>query len=404
MQCNKFFRYAFYFFFYIIIIYSFLLITQVILFQTTDYTLNSKSIVSDLPAHIQMSTVGIKEIPSYSLLFILYKIIYNIFVNQVSVAIFVVSMIILTIFYSAKYIQKNDTKKYSIAFYLILSLFIYLEAALYIQHLNVGRYLGFFQSGVWHNSTLIAMKLCSVFLLFSLTNIFYSLNELKAIKNTDLLIFSFLCAFTTSIKPNLIFALFPALFIFIALLFLFKKDISKKLLIQLALTTIPSFLVLYIQSRILYSNTNGSLFYIKPFYLMDMWNNRFHLPSIINFIIILLQSLFFPFLVLILNFKRIKLGGGINIYSFIWIATIISIIQAILLVDQRINDGNYLWGSYNMVFLLFLISIVEFINYIRGNSFSIRSKIIVFIVCFAFIMHTYSGYKYLNYMLKNFSF
>lgn len=69
MQCNKFFRYAFYFFFYIIIIYSFLLITQVILFQTTDYTLNSKSIVSDLPAHIQMSTVAINRHPS----FIFYK-------------------------------------------------------------------------------------------------------------------------------------------------------------------------------------------------------------------------------------------------------------------------------------------------------------------------------------------
>lgn len=395
LKGNNYTKYIYFTLFIIFIVYVIELISQVIIYQIGEFKFYL--IPSDLKTHIYMSVTGHEK---YSLLFITFGYIFQIFHNQVSIAVFIILIIFATIYLSAYYLNNNTDIK-SIYICLIFAILIYIESAIYIPELSDKRHLGLFASGVWHNSSLLAMKLMAIIFLMLIANILNKLNNNIPLKISDYLIFTFTAFISTWIKPNLTFVIYPALCIISIILFIKNKKLFKELFLLL-MTFLPSIAILYTQSKIMYSNGNtNEVIGFSPFFFINHHYNINNLPILLVFLTVTFQSFLFPISALMLLYNKLK---HVSTYLFVWIASIISVIQAIVLIETgwRKTHGNWTWAAYTITFLLFLVTTKELVNItpdIWKNGTLIK-KILLIFVYITLLVHIVYGFMYMHILLK----
>ena len=183
-------KYIYFFLYTIFIVYCIEVISQVIIYQIDEFKIVVIP-VTDLRAHIQMAISGHER---YSLLYIIFGYIYKIFNNQVSIAVFIILIIAATIYLAAYYLSTKTQIK-SIYICIIFAILVYIETAIYIPVLSENRHLGLFASGVWHNSSLIAMKLMAVILLIQISYLLNKLNNNVSLTLSDYLLFYTYCLY-----------------------------------------------------------------------------------------------------------------------------------------------------------------------------------------------------------------
>lgn len=216
-------------------------------------------------------------------------------------------------------------------------------------------------SGVWHNSSLVALKLTSLIMLFLFQSIAEKINQKQKIPHIELIIFAFAAMIGAWIKPNLVFVMYPALAVMIIIWFFKDKRLFKQLL-YLLLTIVPTLFILIIQTKIMFPDRIGEAIAIRPFMYMNFHYNIHHYPTFLIFILTVLQSFLFPLAALLLLWKYIKEMGN---YTYVWIFAIISLLEAVLIVELgwRQYHGNWTWGAYAAMFLLFLVTIEYLVKY-----------------------------------------
>ena len=387
-------KYIYYFFIALLFFYSIEIISQIIIYQIDEFKVKVWT-YSDLPTHIHMSITGHER---YSLLYIFFGMLYKIFPHQVSIAVCILIIIGITIYLAGRYLYKNtNLNNYSLC--LILALFAYIEAAVYILPLSPNRHLGLYMSGVWHNSSLIALKLTCLIMFFLFKSIAEKINQKQKIPYSEFIIFSLAAMIGAWIKPNLVFVMYPTLAVMIIIWFFKDKTIFRQL-IYLSLTIIPTLFILIMQTKIMFPDRAGEAIAIRPFMYMNTHYNIHHYTSILVFLSTVLQSFLFPLAALPLLWKHIKEMGN---YTYVWIFAVVGLLEAVLIVELgwRQSHGNWIWGAYAAMFLLFLVSIEYLVKYSAKLWHEGYLKKIWLIICYIlFVLQAIYGYDYMHRILS----
>lgn len=344
---------------------------------------------SDLPAHISFGLDPSKT--NYSIVYVILKLLYLPMGNTRLISLFLALVVLLTVFatfFLLKYLIK-DVKQSHL---MMLAIMVNLVAPILPHGSTLGpaSTVGFQNPFVLHNSTYLLMKLVGIVIIL----LFFKMREnyLEEIKRGQWLLLATGLTLINAIKPNFIVIFAPAVFIVFIVDFVKSRGKKWRNILLLGMAFLPSFLVLVFQYFVLFNEAaaGGNQIGFSFGYFISLYLRY----PVVN----TLQTLAFPVLILIFNFKELLKN---KVFSFSWLMWVIAFIQFIFIIEtgNRMNDGNWTWGAPFAVFILFISSIYMLSLNLKDKQFlseKHKTKKIYFITAFILLLaHIVSGLVYL---------
>lgn len=210
----------------------------------------------------------------------------------------------------------------------------------------------------WHNITYIGMRMFAVWTMISFCRIYDG--YLENIKFSGWLSVAAPLLLATAVKPNFLLAFsFTLLTVLVADFWKegkneFRMDRIRNMILM-GTTVLPSCVVLYGQSRILYPRETAG----EPSGITLIWGSRFFRDGLLIAGLKCFSGLAFPVLVLLWSSK--KIGAEVR---FIYLMYAVTFLQAIILSEtgKRAGHGNFYWGMYNSAYILYVGAVAAFIN------------------------------------------
>jgi hypothetical protein len=246
-------------------------------------------------------------------------------------------------------------------------------------------YNGYIGINVYHNPTIIILKPLALLVYIFMYRFFVRDSSCFKFKNI------FFCAGITVLcviaKPSYIICFLPALFMLI--LFNWRHDKLKFSRFYLCGFLVPSILILAFQYWLTFSQaphasvTYKSKIILAPFVVMHSFSSYLLLKFVL--------SALFPISVIICYFQKARRNTEL---LFSWLVFFIGSIYTYLLAESpRMFHGNFLWSGQITLFILFISSVVFFVNNsLHGREFRqiISDKLAVF-CCSMYLLHVVSG-------------
>lgn len=311
---------------------------------------------SDLMLHIEF---GLSGKDNYSIVYFLYKILYNItqntwlislFLAGVSVGTVGLTFCILRYFLSENNIDISDEKIHLFSFFGCFAM------SIYVPGIYEYSYYGTISGQAWHNSTYIIMRALGIWVLL----LYFKIEKIYLNKKVEFkLVISFIIGLiiVNMVKPNFILAFAPVMGIKLFIDMISNRRIlNKKYFYRIVLfgcMVLPSISILLFQSYILYNPQSKNGIAIDVGYTLCQIGNPF---------MKIVLGLTFPILVLLYCYKDLFRD---RIYSTAWGIWGISFLEYFLFVETgfRKNHGNFSWGMMFGTFFLFVVSIYKFMQY-----------------------------------------
>ena len=315
---------------------------------------------SDLFAHIEMALDGW----GYSIMAVVFRLFSLLPVPAfyVMIALFLSACEIGAIVLTYIWLKKQEIKEEEA---ILLSIILGFVMPLFVVWIQPYRYAGYQSPSIWHNSTYIVMKVFSLLCICLYLGISEKYKD--SIKPSSLIIFSILLALTTSVKTSFILAFAPAAIIFL-LLDMYLKVPPKRILLC-ALTVIPSVGVMLFQKYVLFGADTGNSIIFDPLYVVYIRTDKPYFTMIL--------SAAFPVLVFLYNAIKVFAETFIDIkkrealrhraFLFSWTMWFFAFLMLILLREsgERELDDNFAWGYDFALFLVFVVSVVYFVNNVK---------------------------------------
>jgi hypothetical protein len=255
--------------------------------------------------------------------------------------------------------------------------------------------IGYINPIVYHNPTSIAAQLFVIPLSLLAFRIFQgqSYHNLNARVHAVLLSASVLLLGTLA-KPSFTVILLPGLGLFALWRVCRRQRIDWILL--LCGFCLPGFLLMGLQYLLAFGNQDSSAIAVGFLTFMLHWVPAWRIP------IQLLLSLAFPLAVFALYFTQARRDLYLNLC---WVIFAVGAASVYFLYEDsaRIAHGNFIWGSYNAIFLLMFASlrflVVQHARETRGGSsdftlFGVGFSRRVAIAALFFGLHLHSGLAY----------
>ena len=193
----------------------------------------------------------------------------------------------------------------------------------------------------------------------------------------QVVVFSLLLAFTTSVKTNFILVLGPVALIF--LLVDWIRGVPLKRILICAATVLPSVLVIVFQEIVLFGKSTGNGIIIDPLYSVYLRAEKPYITMILSaaFPVTVLFFNFIPVLKdTISDFREQKSILRHRMFLVSWAMWLAGFLELILLreVGERELDDNFAWGYDFCLFFLFVTSIIYFANNIRAVIIKFREN------------------------------
>ena len=213
----------------------------------------------------------------------------------------------------------------------------------YISFVNRQHYIGYQNANMWHNSTYILMKTCAIATVIMFIKLYENYSD--SVKFKEWFRYTLLLTVSTAFKPSFFTVFAPALAI-VLLIDLCTGKAKFMHVFLVALSVVPSFIVMIIESLVLFDSDDTRMV-IAPF---KTFFERGDHPKIS-----LIISPLFIILVMILCFNRIKRD---RFYSYGLLFLAIGFIETLLISEEglRGRDGNFLWGYSIALFFGFTVS------------------------------------------------
>jgi hypothetical protein len=211
----------------------------------------------------------------------------------------------------------------------------------------------FLNAGIYHNPTLLVMRMFAVWLFVTLVSVPSKWS--KRVIGYLIAIVTLLLLSTFS-KPSYTFVIVPAYLVLIGIQFLRARKVSKNTLLVAATLIIPATLAVGLLYFAVYDAnstniiaTENSKILIELFGLYRV--RGLTLPTII---IEWITSLLFPISVYVLYIKKAWRDDNLNLA---WIALFGAIVMAALFIEvPRTSDGNFTWGTRITTLIVFAVS------------------------------------------------
>ena len=264
--------------------------------------------------------------------------------------------------------------------------------------------LGYLNPIVYHNPTSITARLFVIPVSILAFRCFRSL-PYRSLNNRIyiLLLCAVLMVLSILAKPSFALALVPG-----CLLFAIWHVIRRRHVDWLLLTVgvlVPASLTVGMQTIISYRDfDDGSFVAVGFLTFMKLWIPTWRIP------IQLLLSVVFPLGIGLLYVKQARRH---LLLTFAWTVFICSILVSYFLYESgpRMRHGNFLWTSYNAVFLLMFVSILflveQYVRELRHGEgrlqlFSLRFSRRFALASFLLGLHVLSGIAYYYRSILNF--
>ena len=275
----------------------------------------------------------------------------------------------------------------NIAFFSTCLLFV---GPLYIPSYNPFYYLGQGSGNIWHNPTHIAVKGFAVLSFYFIIMILDSeKSDRELIKNYVIL--SIILTLSALAKPSFFQGIVPGLglyFIFALITKGFRQHWKRFLF--LAISFVPSACIIGFQffcSFFLHGNVGeGTGIAIEFGRVLHNWSPNLGISFILAFA--------FPLVVLILNFKSLIRKTIIQVTIFYEFAAWAE--SAFLYeVGTRELHGNWLWGSYLSMFIVWMVFLIQYCDILHNDEVSAKRKRLNLIIGLPiFFMHLVQGIKF----------
>lgn len=344
---------------------------------------------SDYPIHIRAALRGNQV---YSLLLLVYKVLFLITGNTKLIAIFMGAVFTATVPVVKKLLlemtegRKIGTEGKS---RLITEIcFMAGVSAIFISGLYIPViHPQFFWNGLtqsWHNGTYAAMRLSAFITMIFFFRIWKNFPE--KLRYKEWIPFTVFLTLTNCIKPNFVMAFGPALLALMLWKFFSGRCRCMMRYIILGCGVLISLAVLPIQYAILYSahNGGGSSAWV---FSTAMFIRAAHDWKTVFFV---LANIIFPLTVTIFAIKNKRING---FYVFSWLMTAAASIEACFFVESgfRRADGNFLWGIYFALLFLHIMSVERLIDMVKKKDININTTLSLTAI---YLIYVAAGFMY----------
>ena len=246
------------------------------------------------------------------------------------------------------------------------------------------KYLGAFGQNPFHNATYIATRPFAIISFFLFSRILARYEDTPYYP--DYLWFSSALLLTTLTKPSFTFVLVPAAGLLLLYRLIRCRGKNWKATLLFAATAIPTFCALIYQYLAVFDPSDTSGEHGIGFGFLDVWHIFANHVSIAILLVIA-----FPVVVLLFNFKELKIN---TLYRTSWSIFLVSLLEAAFLFEKgfRKSHGNFFWGYMHGQSILFIAAAAVIIPpTLRIRQASTAEKCKLGIEWFFFIWHTVSG-------------
>ena len=333
---------------------------------------------SDYVVHIMTAVDNTSS--AYSLMSLLFRILYNITENTIMISLFIGALVCLTglairkaltvilclqdggadqrIECSSSLPCLNDENRkmfltfLSFGLIFLSELYIPKRAPFYFQAVpHEIIIVGSLITQPWHNSTYIAMRLFAILSFLSFVQLLEE--DSSRVNPKSIVRFFVLLLITNLFKPNFVIAFAPAAFL-ICLIELIRNH-GKGLVkyIWFGVAFLASLAPLFYQYIVLFQSESESGITLSLGRFQGYMETGF-------FPWLLISNLIFPLIVTVLSFVNHRKN---NILLLSWILEIITFFEMMFLTETgpRAMDGNFSWGIYLSSLILFICCIAELI-------------------------------------------
>lgn len=368
------------------------MIVVTILISAPVYAQQAKVMQNDYSAHIQFAQVMLNRQfqdvplavfahPIYQILLIgLYTLAFH-RVDLYALAILVqVIMQVLTVLIAYLWFGRTEKKSWNWSRAAWAVTLIIVAPVMVFVFWDKLYYLGYIGLANFHNPTILLLRPVAIASFICAVRIFSSANNTWKFT----LLAAFLMILSALIKPNFAICILPALALAVGIRLIWRKPIDWRLL--LFGFFLPGVFILLAQLIITYSLSGETGDKILFSFLVVMKGySDYLLPK-------LFLSILFPLSVLVFNLRKVSRD---NTLLLAWLGFLISLVQTYFLAEggDRLSDGNFLWGSQIMLFILFAASVRYLWREKIATGLSIigRKEVIVYI---AYAAHLCAGLVY----------
>ena len=309
---------------------------------------------SDLPYHISMA---VDDRWFYSLTAILYQVFFLTPFGEVLTALFLGVVTVGTIGATCTLLQeiarKSGCESLPKPLLLLFGFLCNVIMPFYVRAAHYQRYIGYQSASIWHNSTYICMKLCSILTLILYLRLEEKYRDGLSAKEWLSLAGAFILV--NVVKPSFSLVFLPVMALYLLWDLLLKTPFSKIFLF--GLTVIPSLLVILWQNMVLFGGETGNGIEIRYGYTLTL--HSLHPKAT------LLLSIAFPLFVLLFLWKELFRDKW---YLMSWLIWGIALIQVTFLSESgaRARDGNFMWGYSFGIFLITVWSVVKLLQMLNS--------------------------------------
>lgn len=309
---------------------------------------------SDLPLHLSMV---LEDGWYYSFTAFVYQFLDIVCMGSTwGVALFLCVVTILTVYATDLLLEEFGLVEASWQ-RLLLALSLNFVMPIFIPSVGEFRYVSYQSGNIWHNSTYLCMRLFAILCLIAYFRLERSYRDGLSLK--EWLIFAVLNVICTGIKPSFLVAYSPIVGVF--LLIDLIKGVPFKRIFAFGAALLPSGLVILWQNMVLFGQDTGSSILIGPWVNFSQHTN---IPKVAVVLSVLFCVLTFAYVMISYLVKHGKNTlkdwnfSQVKPEVFVLGMTAMSFLEALLFVESgyRAAAGNFLWGYFFSIFVLFIVS------------------------------------------------
>lgn len=366
-------------------------LASVFLFYNQGVTPDRTVFLSDLPDHIAFAMTG----DSYSFMYLIMGLLLKlprgrVFAIAVFEALLVVGAGWITYLLLKKIVsEKKDTIVFFAAFSLLFLTSMYLPG-IYEKY-----YWNTFAAQPWHNITYIGMRFFALWTIYSFYEVYE--NYLDGISVKQWISIALPLLLGTAIKPNFLLSFAFALLIILIIDYVkhfleYKKlfDMTFWNIVKMGTVVFPACFALLVQALILYGPSESGA---ATSSVILTWGATLFTDGVVTLILKIFCSLAFPFLVYICNHKELDKKT-----KFAYLMFLVTFIQVHMLDEAgaRAGHGNFTWGIYNAVYIVFIYAIGYFMEHFDWKN----KKAETVAGCVFLGIHVISGFTYFVLLLQ----
>ncbi len=313
--------------------------------QPLDY--DNRYFQSDLPYHISMI---IDDGWYYSFTAYAYQLLYIFFgKTTIGIAVFLAVMAVIGIILTDKLLRILTEQKEITMWSMVSAFALNMVMPFFWRMAGVYRYVSYQSGNIWHNSTYQCMKVLALAAMICYLELEKEYREHISLKQW--IAFAGLLVICTGIKPSFLTVFAPAMALKL-LWDLFHKVPFKQIFI-FGCAVLPACGVVLWQNAVLFGEETGQGFSLQPWFTFSLHADR---PKLA-----VLCSIAFPLIVAACSLMELLKDKK---YFFGWLMTGIGFLEALLLAEtgSRSRDGNFLWGYCFVIFYIFVLSFVKWLE------------------------------------------